>query len=88
MPDTFRSKAKGYLLAVAGIASVTAVLTPLRGSINTTTVALALLLAVLFVATLWGSRPALLASVLGMACFNYSFLPPQWTSITIGTLLL
>jgi len=47
--------------------------------INATTVALALLLAVLFVATGWGSRPAILASVLGMLCFNYFFLPPIGT---------
>src|SRR6185295_7759531 len=27
----------------------------------------------------WGSRPALLASVLGMFCFNFFFLPPLYT---------
>ncbi|MBV9211042.1 MAG: DUF4118 domain-containing protein, partial [Acidobacteria bacterium] len=35
-----------------------------------------LLLIVLFVATLWGSRPALLSSAFGMLCFNFFFLPP------------
>ena len=70
----------GYLVAVGGIATVTAVLVSLAGKqINATTVALALLLAVLFVATGWGSRPAILASVVGMLCFNYFFLPPVGT---------
>jgi two-component system sensor histidine kinase KdpD len=44
-------------------------------------VALAFLLVVLFVATLWGSRPALLASVCAMFSFNFFFLPPVWTLI-------
>src|SRR5215831_8968449 len=70
----------GYAVAVGGIAAVTAVLAPLIGhQINATTVALALLLVVLFVATGWGSRPAVLASVLGMLCFNFFFLPPIGT---------
>jgi PAS domain S-box-containing protein len=42
-------------------------------------VALALLLVVLLVATVWGSWPALLASLLGMLCFNFFFLPPVYT---------
>lgn len=74
------TRSAGYLVAVGGIAAVTAVLAPLAGQqINATTVALALLLVVLFVATGWGSRPAILASVLGMLCFNYFFLPPIGT---------
>ena len=76
-----RSRSAGYVLAVLGIAVVTALLAPIRQQINHTTMALTLLLVVLFVATLWGSRPALVASVLGMLCFNYFFLPPvgTWT---------
>jgi two-component system sensor histidine kinase KdpD len=68
-----------YVLAVIGIAAVTAILAPFHSHINSTTVALALLLVVLYVATLWGSRPALLASVVGVLCFNYFFLPPVGT---------
>lgn len=63
------------------IAVVTAILAPLRTHINPTTVALALLLVVLFIATLWGSRPAFLASVCGVLCFNFFFLPPFGTLI-------
>ncbi len=68
---------------MAGIAATTAVLFPLSPEhVNATTVALALLLVVLGTALGWGSRPAVLASVLGMLCFNYFFLPP------IGTLTI
>src|SRR5689334_14402879 len=68
-----------YLIAVLFIAAVTAVLAPFHEQINSTTVALALLLAVLFIAMLRGSGSALLASVLAMLCFNFFFLPPVYT---------
>jgi len=74
-----KKRGAGYLLAVLGIAAVVAALAPFNNRINTTTVALALLLVVLFTAALWGSRPALVASVLGMLCFNFFFLPPVGT---------
>ena len=69
----------GYVGAVGGTAFITAVLAPFQQQVNATTVALAFLLVVLFVALFWGSRPALLASVLGMFCFNFFFLPPLHT---------
>jgi two-component system sensor histidine kinase KdpD len=62
-----------------GIAVVTAVLAPFHERLSSTTVALALLLIVLFAATGWGSRPALLAALLGVVCFNYFFLQPVYT---------
>ncbi len=77
--DNNRSKFLHYATAVFGIAIVTSALAPFQTEINSTTIALALLLVVLFVATLWGSRPALLASVLGVLCFNFFFLPPIYT---------
>jgi len=75
----FQNRAAGYFLAVISIAGVTAALAPFHKHINATTVAFSLLLVVLFVATGWGSRPAYLASVLGMLCFNFFFLPPLYT---------
>jgi K+-sensing histidine kinase KdpD len=71
-------KGAGYFGAVLGIAVVTALLAPLHEQINSTTVALAFLLLVLFVALFWDSRPALLASVLGVLSFNFFFLPPRY----------
>lgn len=72
-------KAGGYLIAVFAIGVVTALLTLLRAHINPTTVALALLLVVLFVATRFGSRPAVVASIVSVFCFNFFFLPPLGT---------
>jgi sigma-B regulation protein RsbU (phosphoserine phosphatase) len=66
----------GYLAAAVGIAAVTAICFPLHQQFTDTTVALALLLVVLFVAARWGSAPALIASAAGMLSFNYFFLPP------------
>jgi two-component system sensor histidine kinase KdpD len=69
----------GYLAALTGTAVVTALLIPFREQINSTTPALAYLLAVLFVALFWGSGPALVASVVSVLCFNFFFLPPLYT---------
>lgn len=74
-----QARAAGYLSAVLGVGAATLLLRSLGGQINPTTAALALLLVVLFVAALWGSRPALLASALGVLCFNFFFLPPVHT---------
>src|SRR5215212_9204807 len=81
MKGMFRVKGTHYLLAASGVFAATGVLMTIRSGINPTTVALALLLIVLFAATLWGSRPALLAAVLSMFCFNFFFLPPYHTLI-------
>jgi K+-sensing histidine kinase KdpD len=75
----FLNRAAGYFFAVLSVAGVTTGFAPFHEKINSTTVAFSLLLAVLFVATVWGSRPAYLASVLGMLCFNFFFLPPLYT---------
>jgi K+-sensing histidine kinase KdpD len=79
MSSLLQRRLAHYVLAALGIGVATILLAPFRTHINSTTVALALLLFVLFVATLWGSGPALLASALGMLCFNYFFLPPYHT---------
>ena len=52
---------------------------PLRSRINEMTVALAMLLVVLFVASAWERGPAIVASVFAMLCLNYFFLPPLYT---------
>jgi two-component system sensor histidine kinase KdpD len=80
MPDTARNSSwTEYAVAVAGIAGVTVLLSLFGERINHTTVALAMLLVVLFVAAAWGSRPAIVSSLLGVFCFNFFFLPPAGT---------
>lgn len=77
----FRNPLVRYGGAFLGSGLVTALLIPVRGHINSTTVALAFLLVVLFAAIRWGSRPAILASVLGVICFNFFFIPPIHTFV-------
>jgi two-component system sensor histidine kinase KdpD len=77
--SSFGLKAGGYIFAVCGVAAVTRALAPFNDRLSSTTVALALLLIVLFAAAGWGSRPAVLAALLGVACFNFFFLPPFYT---------
>ena len=78
-PNALHSRLAGYLGAVLGTALVTLALGPFHEQINSTTVALGFLIVVLFSALLWGSGPALVASVLGVLCFNFFFLPPLHT---------
>ena len=73
------SRQAGYVVAVLGIGATTVALRLLGEGINSTTVALAMLLVVLFVATAWGARPAIVASVLGVLCLNFFFLAPVHT---------
>jgi K+-sensing histidine kinase KdpD len=72
-------KLLGYIVAIVVIAVATAVLKIFGVQINLTTVALAFLLIVLFVAAAWGSGPAVLAALIGGICFNFFFLPPVGT---------
>ena len=69
----------GYVVAGLSVLASTLVLKLLGDHVNAATVSLALLLNVLFIATRWGSWPALLASILAMLCFNFFFLPPFGT---------
>ena len=68
-----------YFLATLAVAVLTGILLPMREHVNSTTEGFAFLLVVLSVAIIWGSGPALLASVLGMLCYNFFFLPPYYT---------
>ncbi len=67
------------MISITAIAAVTLVLAPFALQINTTTIALVLLLAILFIAAAFGSRPAFLASLLAVLSFNFFFLPPLHT---------
>ena len=81
MNKFWQHNAVRYFAAVGGIALTTAILEPFQPRLNSTTVALGLLLVILFIATFIGRNPALLASAAAMLCFNYFFLPPvrTWT---------
>jgi two-component system sensor histidine kinase KdpD len=66
----------GTLLIVAGISCFYFVIFK---QANSTTIAMTFLLATLGVATWWGLLEATVASIAGMLCFNFFFLPPIFT---------
>lgn len=69
----------GYVVAVVSVGVLMLLLKVIGTHVNAATVSLALLLNVLFIATRWGSLPALAASILAMLGFNFFFLPPFGT---------
>lgn len=85
MPTNSNQKWFGYVVAGSTVALTTVLLKLIGTHVNSTTVALALLLNVLFIATRWGSLPALVASVMAMLCFNFFFLPPFGTLTIAAT---
>src|SRR5215467_12602190 len=66
----------GTLLIVAGI---TYAYFFIFSDANSTTIAMTFLLATLGIATAWGLLEAIVASVAGVLCFNFFFLPPLFT---------
>ncbi|HEU4931329.1 MAG TPA: ATP-binding protein [Pyrinomonadaceae bacterium] len=75
----------GYVVAALSVGALTLFLKTIGEHVNAATVSLALLLNVLFIATRWGSLPALAASILAMLCFNFFFLPPFGTFTIAAT---
>ena len=74
-----RKQLLGYIAAVVVIGAATAALKALGSHFNPASVAPTFLLIILFVATGWGPKPAVLSSLLAAACFNFFFLPPFGT---------
>ena len=72
-------KASAALVSIGGVILISGLLLPFRQYVNSTEVALALLLLVLLSSTLFGSRAGLAASIVGILSFNFFFLPPFYT---------
>lgn len=81
LQDSSRPAWIQYSIATGGIAVITAILAPFQPHLNPITVALSLLLVILFIATFIGRNPALAASLIAVLSFNFFFLPPvgTWT---------
>jgi len=75
----------GYVVGALSVGVLTLVLKIIGTHVNAATVSLALLLTVLFIATRWGSAPALATSIVAMLCFNFFFLPPLGTFTIAAT---
>ena len=67
------------LIAVGAVVLITGMLLPFRQFLNSTEIALTLLLLVLFSSTLFGSRAGLASATAGIVSFNFFFLPPFYT---------
>lgn len=80
-----RSGWVGVAISIAGVAAFTLILIPFRASLNSTEVALGLLMVVLAASTFFGSRAGLAASVFCILSFNFFFLPPYYTFNIAGT---
>lgn len=72
-----------YLWTVLAVFIVTVIITGARPAFDLIDVALLYLLPVLISAVRWGLWPSLAASVLGMLCFDFFFVPPVM-SFTVG----
>jgi len=75
----------GYVVGALSVGALTLLLKIIGTHVNAATVSLALLLTVLFIATRWGSAPALATSIVAMLCFNFFFLPPLGTFTIAAT---
>ena len=75
----------GYVVGALAVGALTLLLKIIGTHVNAATVSLALLLTVLFIATRWGSAPALATSIVAMLCFNFFFLPPLGTFTIAAT---
>ncbi|MEW6736937.1 MAG: ATP-binding protein [Acidobacteriota bacterium] len=71
----------GYFIVFAGVAFVVIIYRLFITGVNSTTVALSFLLVVQVAASVRGLGPGIVASILGVLCFNFFFLPPvgTWT---------
>jgi len=79
LEGVFQSKLLRFGVSVAAVVVAILLLSLLADRVNSTTVALALILVVLTSATFFGRNPALLSSFVAMLGFNYLFLPPVRT---------
>ena len=65
-----------YFTALLGVGGVTLLLLPFHSQIHTAVVPLIYLVLVLFVASAWGMKPAIVASLAGAFAFDYFIIPP------------
>jgi two-component system, OmpR family, sensor histidine kinase KdpD len=76
--ETYAVRLQRYLACAAAVGAVVAVCRWVL-PVNATTVALLMLLPVLWAATKWGLVEAIFTSIIGVLGFNYYFLPPVGT---------
>jgi two-component system sensor histidine kinase KdpD len=74
-----RGKASRHALAVGACVLTTLLALPLLGRVDLANIVLLFVLAVVMVATFLGRWPAVLASFIAVACFDFFFVPPRFS---------
>jgi len=74
-----RSPLKNYAWSVVAVAAATAVAWPMFGRFHASDLALVYMLATVVVATRFGRGPSVLATALGVAVFDFCFVPPYFS---------
>lgn len=74
-----RSRGPGYGAAVLGVALMTALIHAIPGAAHIANISMLYLLVVIGTAVGFGSRPAVVASLLAFLTFNWSFVQPRFT---------
>jgi two-component system sensor histidine kinase KdpD len=72
-------RSAGFILGIAGLSALTALLLAVNGDVSLSTEILTFLLLVVAVALVGGLLPAVLAAVVGFVLLNYFFTPPVRT---------
>ncbi|MGA9750805.1 MAG: sensor histidine kinase KdpD [Acidobacteriota bacterium] len=83
--DRGRALLRPYTNALATVAACALISLGLSRFVGPVNLVMVFLLGVVFVATRWGIGPAVLASVLGVASFDFCFVPPRWTFAVADT---
>src|SRR5437868_1427324 len=72
----------GYAVAILGVAFVTILFGLLLPGVSPVAIAPCFFLVVLIASSIGGLGPGITASIAGMLCFDYFFLPPIWKIFT------
>src|ERR1041385_4583379 len=70
---------RGYAWALAAVAACTAAGMAMRGRFDLVNIAMVYLLAVVVIAWRYSRGPTILTTILGVAAFDFLFVPPQGT---------
>nr|WP_315398720.1 DUF4118 domain-containing protein [uncultured Duganella sp.] len=74
-----RSRAAGYVIAALASVATALVAMPLAAWLDLANIAMLFLLMVVLVAVRFGRGPSVLGTCVGVACFDFFFVPPRFT---------
>lgn len=77
----WRRESTGYAIVISVCVGMTLGLTPLRGVLEPTNIAMIFLLGVLLIAARLGRGPAILAAILNVVAFDVFFVPPRFSLV-------